>query len=49
MDGKEIVLRALGGEATERVGAGVFTWGFDYYWKSAGLEPWQLACGGSGV
>ena len=23
----------------------LFTWEFDYLWKVAGVEPWQLACG----
>jgi uroporphyrinogen-III decarboxylase len=45
--GRELALRALSGEATERVPVGPLTWGFDYYWKVAGLESWQLACGDS--
>lgn len=45
--GRSLVLRALSGHETERVPATVMTWGFDYTWKVAGLEPWQLAFGGS--
>ena len=43
--GRSLALRALGGEATPRVPVALFTWGFDYTWKVAGLEPWRLACG----
>jgi len=45
--GRELVLRALGGEGTQRIPVGPLTWGFDYYWRVAGLAPWELACGGS--
>jgi len=45
--GRDLALRALAGEATECIPVGPLTWGFDYYWKVAGLEPWELACGGS--
>ena len=47
MRGKELALQALSGKATERIPRGLFTWEFDYHWKAAGIEPWQLACGGS--
>ncbi|MHB0858764.1 MAG: uroporphyrinogen decarboxylase family protein [Anaerolineae bacterium] len=47
--GRPLALRALRGEATERVPVGLITWGFDYYWKTAGLEPWQMACGSSAM
>lgn len=46
-DGKKLALDALHGKATERIPVGPITWGFEYLWKVAGLEPWQLACGGS--
>lgn len=46
-DGHKLALQALRGEATERAPVGPLTWGFDYTWKAANLEPWQLACGGS--
>ncbi len=46
-NGRALALKALAGQSTDRIPVGVFTWGFDYYWKVAGLEPWQLACGGS--
>jgi uroporphyrinogen-III decarboxylase len=45
--GKQISLGALGGKTSEMVPFGLFTWGFDYYWKVCGLEPWQLACASS--
>ena len=44
-DGRSLTLSALAGAPSERVPAGVLTWGFEYYWNVAGLEPWQLACG----
>ncbi len=47
MNGRPLMLRALAGEATERPPVALFTWGFDYTWKVAGLQPWQLACGGN--
>jgi len=47
LGGRERTLRALAGEAQSPVPAGPLTWGFDYYWQVAELEPWQLACGGS--
>ncbi len=47
VDGHKLALQALHGEATERIPVGPLTWGFDYIWKVANLEPWQLACGGS--
>jgi hypothetical protein len=45
--GKKPALDALSGKASERVPVALFTWGFDYLWKVAGLEPWKLAVGGS--
>jgi len=46
-DGKRLMLQALAGQATPRVPVALITWGFDYTWKVAGLQPWQLACGGT--
>jgi len=46
-DGRLVALEALAGRATSRVPVTAFTWGFDYSWRVAGLEPWQLAFGGS--
>ncbi len=45
-DGKRLVLQALAGQATSRIPVALLTWGYDYLWRVAGLEPWQLACGG---
>ncbi len=42
-----MALEALAGRPTPSVPVGLFTWGFDYTWKVAGLEPWELAFGGS--
>ncbi len=47
--GKQLVLDALEGRPLERVPATVMTWGFDYLWEVAGLEPWQLAVGSCGM
>ncbi|NSW57765.1 MAG: hypothetical protein HPY44_17290 [Armatimonadetes bacterium] len=41
--GRSLVRAALSGQATERVPVALFTWGFDYTWQVAGLEPWELA------
>jgi len=38
-------LRALAGEPVCPPPVALFTWEFDYLWKVAGLEPWQLARG----
>ena len=46
-NGKKRSLSALSGEFCENIPVGLFTWGVDYYWKVAGLEPWELACGSS--
>jgi uroporphyrinogen-III decarboxylase len=46
-DGRVIALQALSGQAPYRTPLALLTWGFDYTWKLAGLEPWQLACAGS--
>ena len=43
--GRRAALRALAGEAISPVPVALFTWEFDYLWKVAGLQPWQLACG----
>jgi len=43
--GRRGALRALAGEAVSPVPVALFTWEFDYLWKVAGLQPWQLACG----
>ena len=45
-NGHSLALRALSGQPTARVPVALFTWGFDYVFKLAGLEPWQLAFGG---
>lgn len=45
-DGRFLALSALAGAPTPRIPAGFLTWGFEYYWKVAGLEPWRL-CRGS--
>lgn len=44
--GRQLVLDALSGRASGQIPVGPITWGFEYYWKLAGLEPWQLAFGG---
>lgn len=46
-DGRTLALAALNGLPTKRTPVGLFTWGFDYLWKAAGIEPWRLASGGS--
>lgn len=43
--GRPGALRALNGQAVSPPPVTLFTWGFDYLWKVAGIEPWQLACG----
>ena len=43
--GRLNALRALAGEPVSPPPVALFTWEFDYLWKVAGLEPWQLACG----
>lgn len=43
--GKQLALDALEGKPTPRVPVALFTWEFDYIWKVAGLEPWQMATG----
>jgi len=45
--GRELALRALQGQTTAQIPVALFTWTFNYTWKVADLEPWQLACGGS--
>lgn len=44
---RDLALQALSGNTTDRLPVALFTWGFDYTWQVAGLEPWQLAFGGS--
>ena len=46
-DGKPLMLQSLSGQATPRTPVALITWGFDYTWKVADLQPWQLACGGT--
>ncbi len=43
--GRSGALRALAGESIIPTPIALFTWEFDYLWKVAGIEPWQLACG----
>jgi len=43
--GRSGALHALAGEVVSPIPVALFTWEFDYLWKTAGLEPWQLACG----
>lgn len=43
--GRAGALRALSGEAVTPTPVALFTWGFDYLWKAAGLAPWELARG----
>lgn len=45
--GCTLALQALAGQPTATVPVALFTWGFDYTWRIAGLAPWQLACGGT--
>jgi len=40
--GRSLALDALSGKSTQNVPVALFTWEFDYYWKAAGLQPWQL-------
>ena len=46
-NGRELALKALSGQTTERILVGLFTWEFSYLWKIAEIPAWQLACGGS--
>ena len=46
-NGRELALKALSGQTTERIPVGLFTWEFNYVWKIAQIPAWQLACGGS--
>jgi hypothetical protein len=43
--GRSGALRTLAGGVVTPVPVALFTWGFDYTWKAAGLAPWELACG----
>lgn len=47
LKGKKLVLENLKGNPTSRIPVGLFTSGYEYLWKVAGLEPWQLALGGT--
>lgn len=40
-------LAALANQPTTPPPVALFTWGFEYTWRVAGLPPWQLACGSS--
>jgi hypothetical protein len=44
-NGRRRALAAISGEVVRPVPVALFTWGFDYYWKAAGIEPWRLALG----
>ena len=44
--GRQLALDALSGKPAERLPWLMLNWGFDYIWKCAGIEPWQLALGG---
>jgi hypothetical protein len=46
-NGRQLTLATLDGRQAERIPIGLFTWGFDYLWKPAGIEPWYLALGSS--
>ena len=45
MPGRNLALQALAGQPTPQPPVALFTWGFEYTWRVAGLQPWQLACG----
>ena len=36
--GKELSLNALNGKACGNIPVGLFTWGFDYYWKVRSVQ-----------
>jgi len=44
--GRPLALQSLAGRPAHRAPVALFTWGFDYIFKLAGLAPWQLAFGG---
>ncbi|HOX36376.1 MAG TPA: uroporphyrinogen decarboxylase family protein [Candidatus Brocadiia bacterium] len=44
-NGRKLVLQTLNGSATPRIPVAPINWGFDYIWKVAGIQPWQLAFG----
>jgi len=46
-NGRLAALDALSGKPAERPPWLLLNWGFDYIWKCAGMEPWQLALGSS--
>lgn len=46
LPGRVRTLSMLEGKYVQPYPAGVLTWGFDYTWKVAGLEPWQLIFAG---
>lgn len=45
--GKTAALDALSGKPAARVPFALLTWGYDYIWQCAGIEPWRLALGSS--
>lgn len=45
LNGRKLVLAALGGAVTPRIPVAPINWGYDYIWKVAGLQPWQVAFG----
>lgn len=45
-NGRQLAMDTLAGRPTPRSPVALFTWGFDYTWRVAGVAPWQLACGG---
>ena len=46
-NGRRILLDALEGKRTERIPTMLFTCGFEYTYKVAGMESWELSCGGT--
>ena len=47
MPSRTAALQVLAGQPTSPPPVALFTWGFEYTWRVAGLQPWQLACGSS--
>lgn len=45
MAGRIIALQALSGLPSSQPPVALFTWGFEYTWRVAGLQAWELACG----
>jgi len=44
-DGRNLVLKVLFGKSTERIPSALFTHLWEYAWKIANMQPWELACG----